>query len=60
MTVLASNGGKLEEMKQLFAEPPFGKNCTAYAGRICMRSLLFTEPVDLGLYMTAILRDGTR
>ncbi|HEY8063849.1 MAG TPA: nitrogenase molybdenum-iron protein subunit beta [Methylosinus sp.] len=50
ITVLASNGGKLweEKMKQLFASSPFGKNCTAYAGKDLwhMRSLLFTEPVD--------------
>ncbi|MBB4382563.1 nitrogenase molybdenum-iron protein subunit beta [Bradyrhizobium sp. SBR1B] len=49
--VLCTNGNKAwqEKMQALFANSPFGKDCQAYPGRDLwhMRSLLFTEPVDL-------------
>ncbi|MCM2474627.1 nitrogenase molybdenum-iron protein subunit beta [Rhizobium sp. CG5] len=48
---LATNGTKAweEEMKDLFASSPFGKDCQVWPGKDlwAMRSLLFTEPVDL-------------
>ena len=48
--VLSTNGGKDWEakMQALFDSSPFGKGCTAYAGKDLwhMRSLLNTEPVD--------------
>jgi nitrogenase molybdenum-iron protein beta chain len=48
--VLSTNGGKDWEAKMqvLFDSSPFGKGCTAYAGKDLwhMRSLLNTEPVD--------------
>ncbi|MCP3441383.1 nitrogenase molybdenum-iron protein subunit beta [Bradyrhizobium sp. CCGUVB14] len=49
--VLSTNGNKAweEKMQALFASSQFGKDCHAYPGRDLwhMRSLLFTEPVDL-------------
>ncbi|MGY4315225.1 nitrogenase molybdenum-iron protein alpha/beta subunit [Bradyrhizobium sp. JR3.5] len=49
--VLSTNGNKAwhEKMQALFASSPFGEACHAYPGRDLwhMRSLLFTEPVDL-------------
>lgn len=48
--VLSTNGGKEweEEMTQLLASSPFGKEAKVYAGKDLwhLRSLLFTEPVD--------------
>ena len=48
--VLSTNGSKDWEakMQALFDSSPFGKGCTAYAGKDLwhMRSLLNTEPVD--------------
>ncbi len=48
---LATNGGSAweKEMKALFDSSPFGKDCKVWPGKDlwAMRSLLFTEPVDL-------------
>ncbi|MHB0952084.1 MAG: nitrogenase molybdenum-iron protein subunit beta [Allorhizobium sp.] len=48
---LATNGTPAweAEMKELFASSPFGKDCQVWPGKDlwAMRSLLFTEPVDL-------------
>lgn len=48
---LATNGGSVweKEMKALFDSSPFGKDCKVWPGKDlwAMRSLLFTEPVDL-------------
>jgi nitrogenase molybdenum-iron protein beta chain len=50
VTVLSTNGGKAwaAKMQALFDASPFGKDCTAYAGKDLwhLRSLLFTKPVD--------------
>jgi nitrogenase molybdenum-iron protein beta chain len=47
---LATNGNKAweEQMKQLLAHTPFGKDCQVWAGKDLwhLRSLLATEPVD--------------
>ncbi|UPT95976.1 nitrogenase molybdenum-iron protein subunit beta [Bradyrhizobium barranii subsp. apii] len=49
--VLSTNGNKAwqDKMQALFASSPFGHACQSYPGRDLwhMRSLLFTEPVDL-------------
>jgi len=48
---LATNGTKAwdEEMQALLSSSPFGKGCHVWAGKDLwhMRSLLFTEPVDM-------------
>jgi nitrogenase molybdenum-iron protein beta chain len=48
---LSTNGNATwaEEMASLFSSSPYGKDCKAYPGKDLwhMRSLLFTEPVDL-------------
>jgi nitrogenase molybdenum-iron protein beta chain len=48
---LATNGTKHweEEMQAMLASSPFGRDCKAWGGKDLwhMRSLLFTEPVDL-------------
>jgi nitrogenase molybdenum-iron protein beta chain len=49
--VLSTNGGKAwgEKVQALLDASPFGKGCHVWAGKDLwhMRSLLFTEPVDL-------------
>ena len=49
--VLSTNGGKAweEKVQTLLDASPFGKGCHVWAGKDLwhMRSLLFTEPVDL-------------